>query len=221
MKRNWLPLFLILGILVPLSLGNKGCEKVSKFEHPTLQKGQACGDCHDDGRTPETKPKWHDLGWGRTHGQWVTRYGLKSKDTCLLCHNESKCTSCHQIEKPRDHTEFWRLKGHALMVGLDRSRCYSCHRTDFCQRCHANTPPMDHSAAWGTPGNRHCLGCHFPLASVGAQRCASCHAGTPSHANTPHQPSNALHGPGANCRSCHTPLRHPDNGMNCAFCHPR
>jgi len=217
-------ILIVLIFSIPFLMGNKGCEKVSTFEHPEIPAGTECAACHDDGRTRETKPAWHDLAWSRNHGQYIRKFGFKAdnKSTCTLCHAESQCTSCHQQEKPRNHNEFWRLKGHGLAVGLDRSRCFACHRgADFCERCHAQTQPLDHTALWGAPGNRHCLNCHLPITSAGAQRCSSCHTGTPSHASAPAQPANALHTPGANCLNCHSPLRHPDNGTSCAVCHPR
>ncbi len=210
-----------LFLLIPVLLGNKACEKVpAPFEHPVLAKGMECKDCHDDGRTPETKPAFHDLAWKKNHGKLIRRFGFKTDSNCTVCHTESQCTSCHQQEEPQDHTEFWRLKGHALAVGLDRSRCFACHRgEDFCQKCHSQTQPLDHTAAWGAPSDRHCLSCHFPLASAGAQRCAACHSDTPSHTTAPRRPSNALHISGANCLGCHAPLHHPDNGMTCTICH--
>jgi hypothetical protein len=141
---------------------------------------------------------------------------------CYFCHQEGDCAQCHLQEAPLNHTAFWRLKGHAVSTSLDRSRCATCHASvDFCERCHAETKPMNHIAAWGTPRDNHCLSCHFPLASVGAQTCAVCHTGTPSHQATPSQPNNALHLAGADCRSCHTPLRHQDNGMACTSCHTK
>ena len=213
---------LTLILLVPFFLANKGCEKPSAFEHPPVEKGMECSSCHDDGRTRATKPVWHDIAWARNHGQQVRRFNFKpdSKTTCYLCHTESTCTSCHKQEKPRNHNEFWRLKGHGLAVGLDRSRCFVCHRgEDFCQRCHSQTQPQDHTALWGAPSDQHCLSCHFPVASAGAQRCAACHASTPSHTATPARPANSLHGASANCRDCHRPLRHPDNGAACTSCH--
>jgi hypothetical protein len=212
--------FLVL-MIIPL-LGNKACEKAASFEHPVVPKETECKECHEDGRDAKTKPAGHDLAWERDHGKFIQRYGFKPQTNCTLCHTESQCTTCHQQEKPKDHNEFWRLKSHGLAVGLDRSQCYTCHRgPDFCQRCHAQTQPLDHSAAWGAPSNRHCLNCHFPLTSAGAERCAVCHTGTPSHSSAPNQPANALHVTGANCRSCHSPLRHPDNGMSCTVCHAR
>ncbi len=211
----------LIVFLLPLLLGNKGCEKVTYFEHPAITQDMECSGCHTDGRTKKTRPPGHDLAWERNHGSWVKRYGLRQTDKCHLCHNETQCTGCHQREAPRSHTQFWRLRGHGLAVGLDREACFTCHRgADFCERCHAQTTPLDHTAAWGAPGNRHCLSCHTPIGSAGAQRCVVCHATNPSHALAPAQPTNGLHVAGANCRNCHTPLRHPDNGTSCTACHP-
>ncbi len=208
----------ILIAIVPFLLGNKGCKKEA-WRHPEVEKGVACASCHGDKRTKETKPAGHDAAWEEKHGAWIRQNGFR-ETTCNLCHTEAKCTSCHQQEKPANHNEFWRLKGHGLAVGLDRSGCFTCHRAvDFCDRCHSETRPQDHLAAWGAPTNLHCNSCHFPLTSAGGQRCAVCHATTASHTAAPAQPANALHVTGANCRSCHAPLRHPDNGMACTVCH--
>jgi hypothetical protein len=206
---------------MPFLLGNKGCKKENYNPHPAVEKGVACKDCHDDGRTKETKPTWHDVIWQTEHGKNIKKLGFDIGNNCLLCHTESTCSNCHAINAPKDHNNFFRLKGHGLAMGLDRSKCSTCHRTDFCRRCHSQTRPQDHAAAFGAPLNRHCLSCHYPINSAGAQRCVVCHTGTPSHASAPKQPSNALHLPGANCRSCHIPLRHPDNGMNCIVCHTK
>ncbi|MBI2346882.1 MAG: hypothetical protein HYV03_08440 [Deltaproteobacteria bacterium] len=208
-----------VSLIVGLSAGRG---YAASAQHPVLEKGQSCADCHDDERTRETRPADHTAAWPREHGGWIKRYGFRSGTTCAICHTEAHCTGCHQQEAPLDHTSFWRLKGHGLAVGLDRGRCSTCHRgADFCQRCHSETPPTNHSAVWGSPSNQHCNSCHFPLTAVGAQVCAVCHTGTPSHASAPAQPANALHATGANCRSCHSPLRHPDNGMTCTVCHMR
>ncbi len=209
-------------IAAGLLCANRGCEKPVRVEHPPLEQGMGCAACHDDGRTRETRPPGHNSQWIRGHGEFIHQNGFKTETYCTVCHNQSQCSRCHQQEAPRNHTEFWRLKGHGIAAGLDRASCFTCHHgVDSCQRCHATTAPLDHSAAWGAPSNRHCLGCHFPLTSAGAERCAVCHTGTPSHASAPPQPANALHISNANCQTCHTPLRHPDNGMACAICHPR
>lgn len=215
-------LLLVVLFALPLAMGNKSCEGKGGWDHPILEKGAECSTCHEDGRTKDTKPSFHDVTWKREHGSWIRRYGLGVKRTCNLCHTESQCTSCHQQEAPADHTEFWRLKGHGIGVGLDRRRCFACHRSpDFCQRCHSQTTPTDHSASWGAPSNQHCSSCHFPLTSVGAQKCAVCHTSTTSHSSAPAQPSTSPHVTGANCRGCHTTLRHVDNGVSCTVCHTR
>lgn len=215
-KFGWI----LLAGLVPVMMGVKSCEKPSSFQHPAVDKGVECKDCHDDGRTKETKPAGHDLAWERNHGSWIQRYGFRADGNCTVCHTDAQCASCHQQEKPRDHTNFWIEKGHGIAVGLDRSRCFACHRgPDMCERCHAQTTPQDHTAAWGLTANQHCLNCHTPLNSAGARKCAICHTSLPSHDAAPTRPTNALHISTANCRGCHTPLRHPDNGAQCTECH--
>ncbi|MBI4211764.1 MAG: hypothetical protein HY540_03920 [Deltaproteobacteria bacterium] len=169
------------------------------------------------------KDSSHEAHWVEKHGATMKLTGDTFKGNCAMCHSESTCSSCHQQTPPRSHTHYWRLKGHGLAVGLNRSQCFSCHRSnDFCERCHAETQPLSHTGSWGTPSNRHCQNCHFPLTSAGGMQCAVCHKETPSHTlSTPAMPSNAKHVTGANCRSCHAPLRHPDNGMTCTTCHQR
>lgn len=217
MKRYYWILFLML---VPFLGGGKGCDRQTPFSHPAVNSKTDCSTCHDDGRTIQTKPISHDLAWVRNHGKQIQRYGLKDNSVCLVCHTESTCTTCHQEEPPQSHTEYWRLKGHGLAVGLNRSQCFTCHRgADFCERCHSQTEPLNHTAAWGASTNLHCLNCHFPIGSAGAQRCFACHRSTPSHDTAPAQPNNGLHVTGANCRSCHTPVGHPDNGAPCTTCH--
>ena len=217
LKRHnlWLMVF-----LAPLLLGNRGCESSSAYQHVAVEPGMECATCHDDNRTRETRPVWHNINWKSEHGRKIRQYGFKTDSTCALCHTQATCSSCHQQDKPKSHNEFWRLKGHGLAVGLDRGQCMTCHRgADFCQRCHTSTKPTTHAAGWGKNTNRHCSNCHFPLTSAAAQGCATCHTGTPSHTTAPVQPSNSLHTPTADCRSCHLALRHPDNGMVCSTCH--
>ncbi len=208
--------------LVPLLMGNKGCPTDQYPIHPKIESSSACAACHDDGRTMKTRPEGHNLEWKKDHGQFVSRFGMKANSYCALCHTESSCAVCHQQESPVDHNDFFRLKGHGINAGLDRTRCYACHRSDFCQRCHASTQPLSHTGSWGAASNQHCLNCHFPLAAAGAQQCAACHTGTPSHTTaTPTIPSNANHGSGAVCRNCHIPVPHADNGQACTACHSR
>lgn len=212
---------MLLLIALPLVLANKECKRETFFEHPKMPENTQCKDCHEDGRSKDVRPAGHGIEWEMQHGSIIRKYGFKMEGTCVLCHSESACSSCHQQQKPRDHNLYWRIKGHRLSVGLNRSRCVTCHTVDFCERCHSQTKPVDHNIAFGAPSNRHCLTCHYPLNSAGAQGCAVCHKATPSHAGTPRQPANSIHQIGANCRDCHRPLRHADNAMACQSCHPR
>ncbi|MBI4564687.1 MAG: cytochrome c3 family protein [Planctomycetes bacterium] len=188
--------------------------------HAERQASNECSTCHTAIRK-ERSPQSHGLSWKETHGK-VVRLGMEDppENRCSLCHTESTCTSCHRDEPPKNHTHFWRIQGHAVAVGVDRSSCATCHRTDFCDRCHQDTQPRTHTAAWGSPRNYHCLSCHTPLRSEG---CALCHKSTPSHALAAPKPD--WHTEGMNCRQCHVPggsgpMPHPDKGDNCNACHP-
>ncbi|HLG18486.1 MAG TPA: hypothetical protein VI895_01555 [Bdellovibrionota bacterium] len=206
-------------LAVPFFLGNKGCDEGTTWEHPDVARDSDCSECHEGGMTKDTKPAWHDLTFKHEHGALVQRFRFDTKNSCNLCHTQSSCSECHQITPPANHNQFFRLRGHALQVGFDRSQCMTCHRTDFCQRCHMETKPIDHMAGFGASQNRHCLNCHYPLESYGAQRCVVCHQTSSAHMATPRRPSNVNHLPNADCRGCHTPLRHPDNGQACIICH--
>lgn len=231
MNRTTLIFLLLASLLAPFLLANRSCERsttwgekyFSKWEedHVDIDKDSKCIDCHDDIKTTKVKPLNHDETWIKEHGKLGSKkQGFKNENVCALCHAEAQCTSCHQQEEPAQHTEFWKQRGHGAFVGLDRSSCMTCHQeAQFCERCHSQTSPVNHSAAWGTPTNLHCANCHFPVNSAGAQNCKACHSSTPSHDATPPQPDNALHVSGADCRGCHTPLGHPDNGAACTLCH--
>ena len=185
-----------------------------------------CETCHREVRM-DRAPKSHHLGWKREHGRLV-REGTLSPDElpkdCSLCHKRSDCDMCHQAELPANHTNFFRLRGHATMASFDRDRCRVCHTTDSCFLCHQNTKPQNHTGTWGAPFDRHCYGCHLPLQSFEDQGCYVCHKSTPGHASAPPKPSNAVHmtnNPNQ-CRVCHMPgqlLHHPDNGDSCLLCH--
>ncbi len=232
MKIKHLHHILLTVLMLPLLLANKDCERSTTWgnkyftkweeDHVDIDKDSKCIDCHDNITSKKVKPKNHDeTTWPKEHGDYgQMKYGYKSENVCYLCHAESQCTSCHQQEAPQSHNEFWKQKGHGAFVGLDRNSCKTCHQdTEFCERCHTSTRPVSHTASWGTTGNNHCNSCHFPLTAVGTQECAVCHKATPSHDLTPAMPNNGLHVTGANCRSCHNPLRHPDNGATCTSCH--
>lgn len=231
MKVRQIKNILMIVLLMPLLLANKECERSTTWgkkyfseweeDHVDIDEDSKCIDCHDDIKTKKVRPSNHNQNWLTEHGGFSQqKFGFKQENVCSLCHAEAQCTGCHQQEEPRAHTEYWKNRGHGIFVSLDRSACMVCHKeVSFCERCHDSTRPASHNAIWGTPSNLHCQSCHFPVNSAGAQECAVCHQTTPSHISTPQTPNNALHVTGADCRDCHKPLRHPDNGMDCTVCH--
>ena len=171
--------------LLPFLFGNKGCDKtftwgdinkdvVAKWEddHKDMDRDTKCSDCHDAIKNKNSRPKSHDVVWEREHGKYAQlKFGFRDENVCRLCHTDSTCTQCHQIEEPQNHTMFWKLRGHGVSVGLNRSTCAVCHAgTDFCERCHSETKPTNHIASWGNTTNNHCMSCHFPITSAGDRK---------------------------------------------------
>jgi hypothetical protein len=180
-----------------------------------------CATCHRELRQ-DRPPRSHVVGWKRAHGRIASMGDLDPlpKD-CAICHTRASCDACHRAEPPQDHTNAFRLKGHGIAASFDRDRCRVCHTTDSCFLCHQQMKPRSHTATWGAPFDRHCYSCHLPLQSFDEQGCYVCHKSSPGHATAPPRPSNAPHmtmDP-AQCRECHTPLKHPDNGQSCLLCH--
>lgn len=175
-----------------------------------------CASCHAEIRA-DAMPPSHGASWKRYHGSFVRGPSEQRADQCALCHQPSECTTCHQIEMPQNHNNYWRRRGHGLTASMDRESCATCHDSDSCQRCHDETRPMSHVGSWGSPRDRHCMACHEPLR---ANSCGVCHASTPSHDFATPLPPDHL--PGMNCRQCHgngQPLPHVDNGQVCTECH--
>ncbi len=185
--------------------------------HSHTGKQNKCSECHNK-INQQWMPDSHRHGWERRHGDVVRARATDTVHRCSLCHSEpTGCDACHQRRAPRSHTNFWRQRGHGVMVSLDRSDCATCHRSDFCSRCHQNTRPRSHRGGFGSPQDKHCLTCHLPLKGEG---CFTCHKGTPSHNLAAPMPANHL--PSMNCRQCHgltAPLPHPDPGALCTACH--
>lgn len=214
-------------------------EKLSMAVRPSMDlcikchrsQGKAatrCAVCHDE-QLKKVTPESHQEGsWRKDHGRHVRKGHAKAAKTeCTFCHQQSFCTTCHQDEMPRDHTNQFRARGHALISGLGRDRCATCHQQDFCIRCHQTTPPASgpnaHRAGWGWPTNRHCFSCHFQ-----ANTCDACHKGQPSHLDatvpSPTRPAHRASFGTVDCRSCHrgaTAAPHVDPGVSCESCHRR
>lgn len=175
-----------------------------------------CAACHLEIRAGVAPPS-HRANWTRYHGTVVRGRSSERSDLCSLCHQESECTTCHHIQLPANHNNYWRRRGHGLTASMDRDSCQTCHDRDVCDRCHSEVRPLSHVGPWGEPQDRHCLACHEPLR---ATTCSTCHAATPSHdMATPLPPD---HVPSMDCRLCHgqgQPLPHVDNGQTCTSCH--
>lgn len=177
-----------------------------------------CATCHTKIRK-DRAPDDHRGNWERIHGQ-EARFGdldALLSESCSRCHTRDTCMSCHRQVQPRDHTNHFRIRAHGLMASTDRQTCAACHQQNMCVRCHQSTTPASHRGSFGSARNQHCVSCHAPL---GADSCAVCHKGTPSHRLAP--PKTPVHPPGANCRQCHdspATLVHTDNGMDCNACH--
>jgi hypothetical protein len=193
-----------------------GCTDCHEREVP--ESGD-CAVCHME-LGKDTPPSSHTTAWTIQHGPvWRAATGDRTIDRCVLCHTQGSCDDCHLNERPRSHNAYWRGRGHGLMAGIDRSRCFICHTRDTCDRCHSQEVPRSHTATFGAPLNRHCTSCHLPLSLNDS--CGVCHISAPSHGLAPSLPANVIHQTATlnECRTCHFPPPHPDNGDNCRFCH--
>ncbi|MEZ5962397.1 MAG: cytochrome c3 family protein [Planctomycetota bacterium] len=175
-----------------------------------------CATCHTQ-ISKDRPPRTHDGQWLRYHGKTVRAESPALVDRCDMCHEENSCQTCHQVEPPTNHNNFFRRRGHGLMARMDRDNCAACHRPDSCDACHRQVLPQSHVGNFGGTQSTHCFSCHLPLES---SDCATCHRDTPSHSMAAPLPQN--HSPSMNCRQCHglsAPLPHVDKGDQCTACH--
>ena len=185
--------------------------------HQSSQVASECRTCHTS-LDRERPPSSHRHGWRRLHGEIVRACSEERIHDCSLCHEERTCVQCHQLEPPRSHNAYWRLRAHGLVAAMDRASCATCHQSSDCDSCHQEMRPVTHRASWGSERNAHCVGCHLPLRG---ESCFTCHRDTPSHLLATPKPD--WHSPVMNCRQCHIGRRtlpHADNGTNCNSCHP-
>jgi hypothetical protein len=183
--------------------------------HQEQGVGTGCAVCHQT-ISKTSPPPDHAQDWKRLHGAAVQEPVRGSR--CVSCHERSYCTTCHQVEKPQDHTNTWLNFGHGVTASMDRSRCSACHHSDFCIQCHQESVPASHQPGWGAPLDRHCLACHL---TATVSNCSVCHSGHVAHINAPARPHTPPHTTPTDCRACHHGflLPHPDNGDNCQSCH--
>jgi hypothetical protein len=139
-----------------------------------------CKDCHGQDRF---LPSYHMPAgkWKRRHGHKVNTLvtpGRRIKSEiplkpghvydCGLCHVDDACRKCHQLNRPKDHTGFWRMRGHGIRALAEREPCAFCHVETFCVRCHQNTKPINHRGNWKGTHPRAVAGGH-------TERCSVCH----------------------------------------------
>ena len=210
-----------------------GIESATTIDASFAIRMEACTECHAATTGPSdcaachqilrrhVQPDSHSGNFLGTHGR---DRRLRSLDPlareCAFCHTDRGfCDRCHQDTFPRDHTHYWRARGHAFMSSFDRDSCRVCHATaDFCLRCHEETRPLDHRGSFGAPRNTHCRSCHLPLRRT---RCRTCHVDAESHEFAPSRPGNMAHRTtdSGRCRACHLPMPHLDSGDRCTECH--
>jgi hypothetical protein len=156
--------------------------------HQRQKASTDCSACHPTG--PEgrvavrlaggtLKPASHRPGWDRAHRAEAEA----SAGTCLACHAEADCLSCHDgSERPAIHPADWVVL-HPQAAISNETRCQSCHRLDaFCTDCHSRTGVKFgtlpggafHPAGWASPGVTPSH--HSHVARRNIEACASCHA---------------------------------------------
>ena len=125
----------IVPALVP---DQKTCERCHEARMWRLNK---CALCHKE--TPE--PGNHGTGWINRHGFFGKgRIARDHGQACKSCHRTNSCRACHQTTKPRNHTTFFKMRGHGMISAGNRNSCRTCHRPHFCTRCHRRTRPANH-----------------------------------------------------------------------------
>lgn len=141
------------------------------------------------GKIPFPRPDSHKGNWLEFHGRTVPLSVIvngpgQAGNSCYACHEKADCIMCHNTQMPRDHNNFWRIRGHGLQASGNRERCLACHKQDYCIRCHNETAPPTHTAGWV---KRHCSWCHFDRGAVPAGNCGVCHKVAP-HTSAPSIP---------------------------------
>ncbi len=189
--------------------------------HEERELSTDCATCHRTYNN-ETPPQNHNANWLAHHGleSYLVEEGKHGRD-CSTCHAQTECMECHTQDAPRDHTNFWRQRGHGIESSMNRERCLVCHTQDSCVRCHDETSPRNHRGAWG---RTHCGACHTDGGfTPDDNNCAVCHrrAVLAGHPSSPKSPADAVHTTATDCMTCHRLLNlsHPVNELDCTVCH--
>lgn len=123
-----------------------------------------CDFCHvSDERRASTSDKTQ---WRATHGpNWETTHGMGNLSTCVHCHTQSKCVSCHGVPIP--HVPTWPQEHGEGLTASVREQCVQCHDATWCDTCHGGIE-MPHTPQF--------MPAHGPQAQkAGSDRCLKCH----------------------------------------------
>lgn len=140
------------------SLANLPTMDETMVFHDNNELSNDCQACHLE-LNKLTEPDSHDLGWMRNHGMSKEFGNMQS---CLICHEQETCTSCHQTQKPRNHTNMWRRQTHGIQAAFNRESCLECHRNDECTTCHIAAAAPVPGTQFHTPDS-DCMACHSPM----------------------------------------------------------
>lgn len=156
--------------------------------HDANELSNDCQACHQNLNT-QTPPSSHNASWMKQHG---FAREFQEMDSCLLCHEQNTCNSCHETQKPQSHTNQFRRHTHGLQAAFDRDSCLTCHRNDECESCHIAAANPVPATEFHTPGAQ-CTACHVPqgaprpasrflkpmphrmMMGMTSQKCLSCH----------------------------------------------
>lgn len=170
------------------SIDNLPSMKVTMDIHKANDMSNDCQMCHKEINTL-TPPPSHDQSWDKHHG---FAREFQDMDSCLMCHQEDTCNSCHEVTEPQSHTNQFRRHTHGLQAAFDRESCLVCHRNDECESCHKAAADPVPAAAYHNPG-ASCTACHVPqgaqrpanrflrpmphrlMMGTSSQKCLSCH----------------------------------------------
>jgi predicted CXXCH cytochrome family protein len=170
-------------------------------------------------------------------GDWIQRHGLMARSdgaTCLECHPQVMCTSCHSTVQPASPARLYPeqvgrtlihrgdfLTQHPIDARADGDLCFRCHRTRFCEDCHktwglvGQANPNPHPAGWVSPTSPNF---HGREAREHIETCAACHDQPRPNCVECHQ----VGGPGGNPHPSGFLKRHDKddlNGETCRACH--
>ena len=136
----------------------------------------ACDTCHTEDIAQVTPDHKAD-NWLMAAGSEKALHSQKALEQrlfCRMCHEDSFCSDCHQVEMP--HPEDWTKTGHQPVAEADRSSCKQCHpQRNFCNDCHHSSLPKQpdwyrqHKSVATSQGPESCFSCHQP------PFCSACH----------------------------------------------